>query len=175
MTKKQYLDFHKKFCADMIEITAKKNADYTGTDPDPFANFSKVQVLCICSTEQGFLTRMTDKFCRITSFVQKGELLVKDESVQDTLHDLANYCALMSGYIESKKGTFKRFSESLPGSLRNGKKSYEVDDRINLNGSWGTIVPNTKLPGDICVKWDNVTQVSSYGKDFLDSHALCSR
>jgi len=76
---------------------------YTGNDPDPFGNFNRVDQLGICSTEQGFLTRMTDKFCRIISFVQKGELLVKEESVQDTLHDLANYCALMSGYIESKK------------------------------------------------------------------------
>jgi hypothetical protein len=103
MTKDEYLKFHKKFCGDMITMTQKKNADYTGKDADPFANFNKVEQLGICSTEQGFLTRMTDKFCRITSFVQKGELLVKDESVQDTLHDLANYCALMSGYIESKK------------------------------------------------------------------------
>ena len=103
MTKDEYFKFHKDFCTRMIEITKIKNADYTGNNPDPFGNFRRVELLGICSTEQGFLTRMTDKLCRITSFVQKGELLVKDESVQDTLHDLANYCALMSGYIESKK------------------------------------------------------------------------
>ena len=103
MTKDEYFKFHKAFCDNMVSITKAKNADYTGNDPDPFGNFNRVEQLGICSTEQGFLTRMTDKFCRIISFVQKGELLVKEESVQDTLHDLANYCALMSGYIESKK------------------------------------------------------------------------
>ena len=103
MTKDEYLSFHKEFCDKMVEITKKKNADYTGNDPDPFANFRNVEKMGICTAEQGFLTRMTDKFSRINSFVQKGELLVKDESVQDTLHDLANYCALMSGYIQSQK------------------------------------------------------------------------
>lgn len=103
MKKDKYLEFHKKFCESMVEVTRKKNEDYTGATDDPFANFKIVEHVGICSAEVGFLTRMTDKLSRISSFVQKGELLVKDESVQDTLHDLANYCALMSGYIESKK------------------------------------------------------------------------
>jgi len=103
MTKEQYLKFHREFCGRMIEVTAKKNSDYTGDADDPFSNFKIVEKIGISSAEVGFLTRMTDKLSRINSFVQKGELLVKDESVQDTLHDLANYCALMSGFIESKK------------------------------------------------------------------------
>ncbi len=103
MTKDEYAIFLDKFCNDMIDISKRKNADYTGINADPFANFSSVEQRTICTTEQGFLTRMNDKFERIISFANKGELLVKDESVQDTLHDLANYCALMSGYLESKK------------------------------------------------------------------------
>lgn len=51
----------------------------------------------------GFLTRMSDKFSRLGSFINKGELLVLDESVEDTLVDLANYCALFAGYLESKE------------------------------------------------------------------------
>lgn len=103
MNKDEYFRFHDAFTKSMSEITRAKNADYTGKTSDPFANFTRVEVLGVCSTEQGFLTRMTDKLCRITSFVQNGQLLVKDESVQDTLKDLANYCALFAGYIESKK------------------------------------------------------------------------
>lgn len=53
-------------------------------------------------TEIGFLTRMMDKMKRISSFVHNGKLQVKDESVTDTLQDLANYSALMAGYIKSK-------------------------------------------------------------------------
>jgi hypothetical protein len=46
---------------------------------------------------------MVDKLARINSFSQKGELQVKDESVEDTLLDLANYAILLAGYIRSKK------------------------------------------------------------------------
>ena len=104
-TREWYLELHKSLCNRMIEITARKNADYTGgsVDNDAFANFRQVERLGICSTEAGFLTRMTDKMSRINSFVKKGELKVKDESVEDTLLDLANYCLLMYGYIRSKK------------------------------------------------------------------------
>ena len=103
MTKEEYLDYHRDMCKRMVDITAAKNADYTGSDPDPFGNFSRVDVMGICSVEQGFLVRMSDKISRIISFVQKGVLLVKDESVEDTLLDLANYCILMAGYIKSKR------------------------------------------------------------------------
>lgn len=103
MTKEEYMQFHQDCCAKMVAVTKAKNADYTGTSGDPFANFSRVESIGICSTEQGFLTRMFDKFSRITSFVQKGVLQVKDESVEDTLIDLANYCILMAGYIRSKR------------------------------------------------------------------------
>lgn len=109
MTKDEYIQYHKEMCERMVTITAAKNADYTGSNPDPFANFTKVDKMDICSVEQGFLVRMSDKISRIISFVQKGVLLVKDESVEDTLIDLANYCILMAGYIKSKK--MKNFKE----------------------------------------------------------------
>jgi hypothetical protein len=105
MTKAEYLEFHRAACNKLVAITAKKNADYTGSSGDPFFNFSRVESVGICSTEQGFLTRMFDKFSRVTTFVQKGVLLVEDESVEDTLFDLANYAILMAGYIKSKKQT----------------------------------------------------------------------
>jgi hypothetical protein len=103
MNKEQYLKFHEDCCKKMVSITRKKNADYTGTGTDPFANFDRVSLLGISSTEQGFLTRMLDKFCRMVSFVQRGTLLVKDESLEDTCIDLANYCILFAGYVKSKR------------------------------------------------------------------------
>lgn len=45
---------------------------------------------------------MMDKMKRIASFAEKGELQVKDESVTDTLKDLANYSCLLAGYLKSK-------------------------------------------------------------------------
>jgi hypothetical protein len=102
MKKAEYFEFSEKFFGDCIAISKKKNADYTGGDDNPFSNFQSVEVLGI-KTEQGFLTRMMDKMKRISSFVEKGELQVKDESVIDTLQDLANYSCLLAGYIKSQK------------------------------------------------------------------------
>lgn len=89
MTKPEYFEFAEKFFNECVEISRKKNSDYTGGNNDPFANFSAVEQLHI-STEHGFLTRMMDKMMRIASFAKNGELQVKDESVTDTLNDLPN-------------------------------------------------------------------------------------
>jgi|SRR5882757_1858095 len=102
MTKTEYFEYAKDFFNQCIETSKAKNADYTGGSPDPFSNFTSVEVLGI-KTEVGFITRMFDKMKRISSFVQNGELQVKDESVIDTLQDLANYSALLAGYIQSQK------------------------------------------------------------------------
>ena len=106
MTKEDYFKFHQECTKEMTEITKRKNHDYTGGDLDPFANFTLVEKMNIATTEIGFLTRMSDKMSRINSFVQKGTLLVENESVQDTLLDLANYCILMAGYLKSKQAAY---------------------------------------------------------------------
>lgn len=103
MTKKEYMEWHEAACQKMMTITKAKNADYTGVGDDPFANFRRVESLGITDTVRGFLVRMTDKLSRITSFAQKGVLEVKDESVEDTLLDLANYSLLLAAFIKSER------------------------------------------------------------------------
>ena len=103
MNTKEYLEFHQKYCEDMMSITKAKNADYAGSAEDPFANFRLTDSFGVSSVEQGFFTRMTDKMSRIASFIKNGELQVKDESVIDTFKDLSNYAALFAGYLESQK------------------------------------------------------------------------
>lgn len=106
MTKNEYIQFHKDFCQKMVEITERKNADYAGAGDDPFNNFRQigglVQTQDLDIVAVGFLTRMSDKFSRIGSFITNGELKVKDESVEDTLLDLANYSALFAGYLREQ-------------------------------------------------------------------------
>lgn len=106
MTKKQYMEFHERFCRKMVEITQRKNADYAGAGDDPFNNFRHignfVQTPAMDMVAVGFLTRMSDKFSRLGSFISNGQLQVKDESVEDTLIDLANYSALFAGYLRER-------------------------------------------------------------------------
>lgn len=104
MNRVELVKYFEDVTANMVKIMKAKNEDYAGTvSDDAFANFTRVEVLGIASTEQGFLTRMTDKVCRVISFVQRGVLSVKDETVEDTLIDLANYALLMAAYIKSRR------------------------------------------------------------------------
>lgn len=97
MTKKAaYMQFHSECATKMVEITKKKNSDYTGTSDDPFANFRK-------RGEFGFLVRMDDKLARLESFIQKGSFQVADESFEDTCIDLANYAILLAGFVRQRK------------------------------------------------------------------------
>lgn len=102
-TKQDFSKFHKDFCNKMKNISESKTSDYTGESESPFHNFEQVQNLGAATTEQGFITRMSDKLSRISSYMEKGKLEVQDESVEDTLVDLANYCALMAGYLKEKR------------------------------------------------------------------------
>ena len=108
MNTKEYLQYHREACDKLIAITASKNADYTGDSDDPFKNFRGVEQDGICSTEQGFLTRMRDKWSRTVSLVMRqlrtGEgARVKDETLEDTLFDFANYCILLAGWLRAKR------------------------------------------------------------------------
>lgn len=104
MIRQEYLTFHEQFCAKARELSARKNSDYAGSGGESaFANFTRVEVLGVATTEQGFLTRMSDKFCRLATFCREGKLSVTDESVYDTLIDLINYSCLLAAYLKSKE------------------------------------------------------------------------
>lgn len=98
----EMLAFIKETVQANLELMEKKNRDYGASVEDAFANFTAVETMGI-PTEVGFLTRMMDKMMRISSFVQNGELQVKDESVADTLNDLSNYSLLFLAYLESQR------------------------------------------------------------------------
>ena len=101
MTTTEYQSFAKDFFDTCLSISQKKGADYTGDGSDAFANFRQIPEGW---TEIGFLTRMGDKMARLRSFVQKGFLEVADESVTDSLQDLANFCCMFAGYLKDKNG-----------------------------------------------------------------------
>lgn len=145
MNKAQYMEFHRAQCDRMIEITKKKNADYAGTGDDPFSNFRLVGnfVKSKGVVEIGFVTRLSDKFARIGSFVEKGFLEVSDEGVEDTLLDMANYCILFMGFLKDKR---EREGTQSGAHLVHHRGGYGVLDKIPGNGgaggSCGTYTPN---------------------------------
>lgn len=76
-------DLFKEIVDEMYEIYVAKNTDYGSSVSDTFRDFGLVS----------FLVRISDKLNRLKT-LSKQESLVKDEKVEDTLIDLANYSIL---------------------------------------------------------------------------------
>ncbi len=76
---------HRAICQELNELYAKKNHDYGDSFHQTFL-------------EEGFAMsriRLSDKFNRFNTLSRKaGEGQVKDESLRDTLIDLANYAIM---------------------------------------------------------------------------------
>lgn len=107
MNQKEYLKRFKETTDTMYAITSAKNADYSWEDNvDAFANFRVVEAIGAASVEQWFITRITDKLTRITNLT-KQKAHVKDEAIEDTLLDLANYSILFKLFLEDKNAAVK--------------------------------------------------------------------
>ena len=106
MTRNELLQYHIDICNEARDLMSLKNKDYAGSEGnEPFANFTRVESMGICTTEQGFLTRITDKMSRLSSFIHAGNMNVQDESFKDTVVDVINYMVLLSAYINDKDTT----------------------------------------------------------------------
>lgn len=81
----------------MYEIYKAKNADYGDSVHDTFLKYGLLS----------FLVRMEDKISRLRSLTLKGkkEQRVKNESILDTLQDLANYAILAIIELEEQADT----------------------------------------------------------------------
>ena len=77
---------HKEICESLNDVYVRKNKDYG----DSFGQM--YQDLGIISA----VTRIGDKYNRLKSLATKPaeERAVKDESIKDTLLDMANYCIM---------------------------------------------------------------------------------
>lgn len=78
------LDIYKYIIANLENIYEAKNHDYGNSVSDTYEKFGDVS----------FLVRITDKYNRILSLSNKDDIKVKDEVLEDTILDLANYCLL---------------------------------------------------------------------------------
>jgi len=48
---------------------------------------------------------------------------------------------------------------------------YSVGTKLECEEVAGVVVENTKLPGDICVKWESMDFVVSYDEEWLDENS----
>ena len=83
------------------ELHDKKRHDY-GADEDIFANF-RLSEQCGISAWKGSVVRMGDKYARISNYIKKGEFKFKEESIKDTLMDMAIYSLITMILFEEEE------------------------------------------------------------------------
>lgn len=87
---------HKALC-DMIHDTyVKKNHDYGDSFSRSFEEWGTVSAA----------VRIEDKFNRFKNLIKNNDNMVKDESVTDTLLDMANYCIMTVMELRSENKDF---------------------------------------------------------------------
>lgn len=103
MNKKELSKAMREDCEKMLAIVDRKNSDYAGgkLDDDAFANFRLSQMVGV-TPERGILVRMSDKLARVSVLLDQ-DAKVKDESIADSLLDLANYSLILKNLIKSKE------------------------------------------------------------------------
>ena len=78
-----FANSQKDICGNMTELYERKNHDYG----DSFAQMRK-------EYPNAILIRVFDKYSRLNTLLNGKTAKVKDESIRDTIFDLANYCIM---------------------------------------------------------------------------------
>ena len=92
MTRREFFRLIEIIQAQDRELLEKKNHDYAG-DEDALENLREIGF-------HGIVTRIRDKVVRLKVFDERrekgnsGPLSVQDETIADTLADIANFCVL---------------------------------------------------------------------------------
>lgn len=77
---------HENICKELNETYKKKNHDYGDSFSETFEQLGIISAV----------TRISDKYRRLASLcmLPEDEIRVKDETITDTLLDMANYCIM---------------------------------------------------------------------------------
>ena len=86
------VDRHVEICKTLNDIYVAKNADYGDSFGELFRKLGLISAV----------TRISDKTNRLQSLCQR-EALVKDETIRDTLLDLANYAIMTVIALDEQK------------------------------------------------------------------------
>ena len=93
----QLIQEHKEVCEKLNEIYTQKNRAYGNGFGETYADLGIISAV----------TRMSDKFNRLKTLAKNADISQGDESIADTLLDLANYAIMtyMEVMRDDKTGT----------------------------------------------------------------------
>ena len=86
---------HKEIAEELNRVYEQKNTDYGDSFAESVREFGIVAAL----------TRISDKYNRFKRLALGNRNLVGDESIRDTLLDMANYCIMLSMILEEEQET----------------------------------------------------------------------
>ena len=92
---------HSEICNKLTEIYTKKNKDYGNSFGETFEKLGLISAI----------TRISDKYNRLCNLAINNNPEIKDETITDTLIDLANYCIMTlieMDYQETNNETVER-------------------------------------------------------------------
>jgi hypothetical protein len=103
MTIEQEIAFIEEATQKLVYTFGRKRADYGPTTTETFKKFGPVSML----------VRMHDKLGRLDNLLGTGAIpSVHDESIEDTLIDLANYCLIALLEIRKEKDEYCKVKEN---------------------------------------------------------------
>lgn len=119
------ISYHERLCKELNNLYAKKNRDYGNSFHDTYL-------------EEGLAMariRLSDKLSRFKKLSHKCEYdgFVEDESIRDTLIDLANY-ALMTVMELDFEEEGKRMTERVEIDIRDDDPHFRIADLDKVNG-----------------------------------------
>jgi hypothetical protein len=120
---------------EMKSLHDKKRHDYA-QEADPFANF-RLSELGGIDAWKGIAVRLGDKYSRLMSFIQKGELKFNEENIKDTFLDTAIYSLI--GLIlyeeaqDNKKQMTFEFDQKTTASVASTTMSTTADDSTAIS------------------------------------------
>jgi hypothetical protein len=82
---------HMKICMNLNDTYIQKNKAYGNSFSDTFEKLGIISAI----------TRITDKYNRLVNLATYSNINIGDESIKDTLLDMANYCIMT--YMELDK------------------------------------------------------------------------
>lgn len=111
-------ELHLEICKELNEIYNKKNNDYGHS-------FGKTRK----KNKNAIVVRLADKFHRLENLLNGHKAEVKEESILDTLMDMANYCIME--LIEYKIDEMEAKQEKEETQFKPDSEKIKKDEKVN--------------------------------------------
>lgn len=95
MSNEEQVRQHKEVCNMLNEIYEQKNRAYGNSFGDTYKDLGIISAV----------TRINDKFNRLKTLAKNKEINQGDESIADTLLDMANYCIMTYMELQNEEAT----------------------------------------------------------------------